>query len=775
MVGRLFLSLAAVLLLGSQVASASAPPGPDPEAVAEVLAGKRTEANAAWWGFDPEDSTEYLQAAINSGASRVIIPNMGQDWVVRPIFLRSNLELVFEPGVVVTAKKGEYHGTNDSVFTARDVENLVLRGYGATIRMHKEDYMSPAYRKAEWRMALNIRSSKNVQILGLTLKSTGGDGIYLGRGSTPYNENIVIRDVIADDNYRQGISVITVKGLLIENSVFKNTGGTPPMAGIDFEPNNPDEKLEDIVIRNTVFENNEGAGILLAPQNLRSDARISILMENILVRGNSYGVYISGGRTDNYPGGEVIIRNCIIEYSQNNGIRVIKEGDELKVTFENCVLHNVATGASTDLRVSAPVYLSAASSMGGVTFNNVAVFDEVERPVIYTARSGQAAEPFAVQGRLDVVNPFGVSARWDAPVAEGGLTVAAVDAITVPYDRVVSLSDYLAPPLQARLRPIIRFRSPVPRLPVPLIAGSRSVLRPEIELLHVDESAIQRVEIMLDGQQIFAGPALPAAGEIAIDTAALQEGEHELSVVVETAAGRVEGAAPFDVYVLRRLADSTEPLPPPGAPTRLRNRALLLIEVAEDESLHVHLQQRQVGRYPDTTTYVITGPDGKEVARGELGIGEGVMIDEPVPPGVYTLQLNTGLSAVEPEVFNRRFVIRATQEEPLGIISRARPLWFYVPEGTESFSIHMAVQGPAETALVRVINPAGQVVLDKVLVQPETLTFSENVEPGAWHFTLERAPTGYFEDVNQIYFSGPVPPYLSDRADRLLVPASVLP
>ena len=34
----------------------------------KVAAGKVKEANASWWGFNEEDSTEALQAAINSGA-----------------------------------------------------------------------------------------------------------------------------------------------------------------------------------------------------------------------------------------------------------------------------------------------------------------------------------------------------------------------------------------------------------------------------------------------------------------------------------------------------------------------------------------------------------------------------------------------------------------------------------------------------------------------------------------------------------------------------------
>ena len=49
------------------------------EAVAEVHSGKRTTANAAWWGFNEEDATDALQAAIRSGARKVIVPNLGRD------------------------------------------------------------------------------------------------------------------------------------------------------------------------------------------------------------------------------------------------------------------------------------------------------------------------------------------------------------------------------------------------------------------------------------------------------------------------------------------------------------------------------------------------------------------------------------------------------------------------------------------------------------------------------------------------------------------------
>ena len=76
------------------------------DAIADVQSGKTTIANATWWGFDPEDATDELQAAIDSGARRLIVPNMRSDWVVRPIQLASNQEIIFERGTVISAKRG---------------------------------------------------------------------------------------------------------------------------------------------------------------------------------------------------------------------------------------------------------------------------------------------------------------------------------------------------------------------------------------------------------------------------------------------------------------------------------------------------------------------------------------------------------------------------------------------------------------------------------------------------------------------------------------------
>ncbi len=204
----------------------------EPEKVAEVLDGKRETADASWWGFDEEDSTVYMQAALDSGVRKVIFPDMGSPWIVSKITLNNDgLEVVFEPGVLVLAKEGAFRRITDAMFTVVRRKNIVFRGYGAVLRMRKMDYIREPYEPGEHRHIFDIRASENIQVLGLRVENSGKDGVYI-RG-----KDIVIRDVVADGNHSQGISVTHAENLLIENTVLKNTSGTSPMAGLDLEPN----------------------------------------------------------------------------------------------------------------------------------------------------------------------------------------------------------------------------------------------------------------------------------------------------------------------------------------------------------------------------------------------------------------------------------------------------------------------------------------------------------------------------------------------------------
>ena len=186
---------------------------PNEKAIQELAAGKRKVACASWWGFDPAESTAALQAAINSGARKLVVENMGAPWIVDKMQLASDQEIVFQKGVVVQAKRGAFKGTGDSLFSASLKKNITLTGYGATLKMWKQDYDDKSqYTHAEWRHVLNFHSCARVRVTGLTLADSGGDGIYLGvaQRGVPCSD-FVIKDVVCDNNYRQGISVISAR------------------------------------------------------------------------------------------------------------------------------------------------------------------------------------------------------------------------------------------------------------------------------------------------------------------------------------------------------------------------------------------------------------------------------------------------------------------------------------------------------------------------------------------------------------------------------------
>lgn len=415
---------------------------PSPQAIEDVKTGRRTVANAAWWGFDEDDATQTLQAAINSGAKTLVVPNLGKDWIVRPLRLAGNQELVLEKGVVITAKRGEYRGKKDSVFVAQDVDNVTIRGEGATVRMQKEDYIVGLvfkelgfnrafgqYQKSEWRMCLAIRGCTNVRVEGLTLRDSGGDGIYIDGGRRArWSSGIHLKNVTCDNNYRQGISVISVDGLLIEDSQFCNTWGTPPAAGIDIEPDAPTNRLSNITIRNCDFRDNYGDGVEVHVGRLtQKSTPVSIAFENCRItsrRGPGIRVLKF---LDDGPKGTLTFRNCRVENTEGYGIKVQdKSPDAARISFITCRLRNTAKNRNyADSWI--PVLLLGRARrnvkrFGGVEFIDCFVEDNRDRPAVALPEIKEVVD---LTGQITVKNPQRIKKTLEENPRGLGLTVKA--------------------------------------------------------------------------------------------------------------------------------------------------------------------------------------------------------------------------------------------------------------------------------------------------------------------------------------------------------------
>jgi hypothetical protein len=444
--------LALAALSSATHGAAPAAAARNPAAVREVMEGKRTEASAAWWGFDAADATAALQAAFDSKARRVLIPYMGKPWIVRPLELRSNQEVDLAPGVVLLAKRGEYRDVKDSLLTARDVENVTIRGYGATLRMWKRDYQNPPYKKGEWRMGVEMQGAKHVLIEGLRVEDSGGDGFYVDGGkSRLWSEDVTIRDCAADGNHRQGISVISAVNLTVENCTFSNTEGTAPQAGIDLEPDAANQRLQNIVIRNSVFENNQGSGMdVYLKQMNGSSAPVSILFDHCLARmtagaGGGSGISVGAVR-DAGPKGTVEFRDTTVESAGESDVLVAaKSADGARVRFVRCQWSHAWSSPHAEYtgpRVPVLIVLrqpKLTHRLGGIDFVESEIFDTENRPAVqvyegcvkYSVKGWWCDEDqtdygvFGLHGRVVVENPAGVRAELGGAQTGSDLVVAA--------------------------------------------------------------------------------------------------------------------------------------------------------------------------------------------------------------------------------------------------------------------------------------------------------------------------------------------------------------
>jgi hypothetical protein len=201
--------------------------------------------------------------------------------------------------------------------------------------------------------------------------------------------------------------VISARNLLIENSVSRNTSGVPPAAGVDLEPNHTDEGLENIIIRNCLFEDNV-LGMFVFLTQLASPTKVSVVWENNIVRGGSRGIDVRRVH-QNGPQCQIVFRGCTVEDSSRYGIHIRSvDADSVELSFEDCLLVNVATETATDEALSPIVIVSEitnpldkklAARVGGVTFGNVFVTDDKERPVV----AGISLNPHALEAAVKSV------------------------------------------------------------------------------------------------------------------------------------------------------------------------------------------------------------------------------------------------------------------------------------------------------------------------------------------------------------------------------------
>ena len=157
-----------------------------------------------------------------------------------------------------------------------------------------------------------------------------------------------------------GISVLSAVGLLVEDSIMRDTNGTAPASGVDIEPDNPHSQLIDVVFRRCKFIDNLGGGASITTGNLERfvDAPVSILFEDCDVSWrDDYPFYLPWYAADGYTvahgetAGSVTVRGGTIQGSAGAGIQIY--GKHLRgptVTIADVTLINTAKMNNSKLK-----------------------------------------------------------------------------------------------------------------------------------------------------------------------------------------------------------------------------------------------------------------------------------------------------------------------------------------------------------------------------------------------------------------------------------------
>lgn len=339
------------------------------------------------FGFTGIDDTAIIKLAIHSPNDTIIFDKQASPWVIGPLRfnLLRNKVLIFEKGTVLKAKLGSYPRKTDALLAFDDAQNIKIFGNGATLVMNKEEYID-----GEWRHGISLRNCKNMLIDNVIIKDSGGDGIFIdGTTKLNFSENITIKNVLCDNNKRQGISVISVKNLKVSQCTFQNTKGTLPGAGVDLEPDHKENRLENIVFEHCVFKNNDHAGISLALHNLETDsAPVSIRFENCVLQNNhskdnayiATEIFVAAHKTRPVQGA-VVFEKCLVENSKWGLLYSRKTSDAYSVTFKDCTARNICLDNTYPaIYLEVTDYYSGSYSLGGFYFENLLLAYETEVP-----------------------------------------------------------------------------------------------------------------------------------------------------------------------------------------------------------------------------------------------------------------------------------------------------------------------------------------------------------------------------------------------------------
>jgi polygalacturonase len=236
------------------------------------------------------DTTVAINNTINYvsslGSGTVYIPDgtymINTSSPIRP---KSNVNIVLATNAVLKAIPTA-NGSYDIVYFY-NVSNAGITG--GSVLGDRDTHLGTT---GEWGYGIRVSSCSYINLANINISHCWGDGVIIGGTLTghTWSDNVTMTNVVSDNNRRQGLSVISVKGLTITGGNLMNTIGADPQAGIDFEPDLITHFIQGVVMNNVQITNNHGWGVDWWFKNLIGSGNlVTIEINNCTVTGNGTG------------------------------------------------------------------------------------------------------------------------------------------------------------------------------------------------------------------------------------------------------------------------------------------------------------------------------------------------------------------------------------------------------------------------------------------------------------------------------------------------------
>jgi parallel beta-helix repeat protein len=141
----------------------------------------------------------------------------------------------------------------------------------------------------DWGIGIRASDASDLVIENVTLRNFFFDGVILtgDRGC----ERVAVRGVVAENNRRTGLAIVSATDVTVEDSTFASTRGQAPEAGVNGEPNRG-QQVRNVTFRRCTFRGNAGGGLYL--HRALGVAVAGARVEDSVAEGNAFGIVISG-------------------------------------------------------------------------------------------------------------------------------------------------------------------------------------------------------------------------------------------------------------------------------------------------------------------------------------------------------------------------------------------------------------------------------------------------------------------------------------------------